>query len=185
MDALTHVFLPLTVAYVLRRDLFERHNDLAIGLFGLLPDFDKLIGVPGLLHSLVTLVPICAVLIGFDYWYRGDTTYGLLASAFVMSHLVLDIIEGVTVPLLFPLVTTGVGLTYPMEVVFGTGLLGFTFQGPPIALEFGELRTGYAASPDVDTNTFGFINGYGVASLLVFVVVYAGLNRQDQSSETR
>ena len=172
MDPLTHVFLPLLVAYVLRPDLFPDYRYLLLGGFGVIPDLDKLIGIPGLLHSLVTLVPLCVVLIAADYWYRGDSTYGLLASAFLLSHLLLDIIEGVPVTLLYPFVTTGVGLAYPMEVVFGTGPLGFTFQNPPIALEFSETRTGYAESDAVEANTFGFIDEYGVTSTITFVVVY-------------
>ena len=182
MDVLTHVFIPLTIAYVLRPDLFPTPRYLALGMFGLLPDLDKLLGVPGLLHSLVTVVPICLGVIAVGHWYRGDSTYGVLASAFVMSHLLLDVIEGVPVPLLFPIVSTGVGLSYPMSVVFGAdvGLLGFTFQGSPVSLEVGEIQTGHAVDPEVDTNTFGFVNGTGIMSALVFLTVYVGLQRTEQ-----
>ncbi|TYL36428.1 hypothetical protein CV102_22660 [Natronococcus pandeyae] len=182
MDALTHVFLPLTIAYVLRRDLFQQPQYLLLGLFGLVSDLDKPLGVPGLLHSLVTLVPICLILIVIDYWYRDDTTYGLLTSAFVLSHPVLDILEGVTVPLLYPLVATGVGFTYPMTVVFGpdAGALWFALEGPPVALEFGEPRLGHATDPDVTENTYGVIDGYGVASTLTFLFVYGGLEWQER-----
>ena len=174
MDPLTHVFLPLLVAYVVRPDLFSRPRYMALAGFGLLPDFDKLIGIPGLLHSLVTLAPICLALLVFERRVRGNVQYSGIAVLFIVSHLLLDVVEGVTVPLLFPLVTIGVGFAYPMEVVFGTGPLGFSFQGWPVTLESGEPRTGYAASDDVDTNTFGFINSFGIATTLAFATAYIG-----------
>lgn len=174
MDPLTHVFLPLLIAYVIRPDLFSQPRYIALAGFGLLADFDKLIGVPGLLHSLVTLVPICLLLIGIERTVRGEIHYSAIAVLFILSHLPLDIIEGVTVPLLYPLVTTGVGFVYPMEIVFGTGPFGFTVQGWPIALEFGGLRTGHAASSAVDTNTFGLLNEFGIASMLAWVAAFVG-----------
>jgi hypothetical protein len=183
MDALTHLFLPLLVAYVVRPDLFSKPRYMALGGFGLLADFDKLLGVPGLLHSLVTLVPICLGLVAVERVIRKEIHYSRLASVFIMSHLVFDIIEGVTVPLLFPLVTTGIGLAYPMEVVFGTGTLGFTFQGWPVTLKIGVLRTGHAAA-DVATNTFGFINGFGVASLLAFLTAFVSQSYVSDNGES-
>jgi hypothetical protein len=174
MDPLTHVFLPLLVAYVIRPNLFRQPQYITLAGLGLLADLDKLIGRPGLLHSLLTLIPICLLLIAVERLIREEIHYSKFALLFTLSHLPLDIIEGVTVPLLFPLLTTGVGLGYPMEVVFGTGPLGFRFQGPPVALEIGELRTGHSASPDVETNTFGFINRFGVASALAWIVAFVG-----------
>lgn len=174
MDALTHVFLPLLVIYVLRPELFSVPHSFAIGLFGLLADFDKLIGIPGLLHSLVTLVPICIGMLLLEQAFRGRYHYSTLASVFTLSHLPLDIIEGVTVPLFYPLISTGVGLAYPMALLVGpeAGPLWFAFDGLPISLQFGELRTGHAVSDAVDSNEFGFVNGYGVATMLTFIVVF-------------
>ena len=174
MDALTHLFLPLLVAYVLRPDLFGQPRYLALGLFGLLADLDKLIGTPGLLHSLVTLLPICVGMLLLERVFRGEYQYSAIASGFTLSHLPLDIIEGVTVPLLYPIVTTGVGLAYPLGLTVGpeAGPLWFAFDGVPITLEFGELRTGHAVSDEVNSNEFGFINGYGVGTMLTFLLVF-------------
>lgn len=174
MDALTHVFLPLLVVYVLRPGLFSEPHYLAIGLFGLLADLDKLIGIPGLLHSLVTLVPICIGMLLFERTFRGRYHYSVIASVFTLSHLPLDIIEGVTVPLFYPVISTGIGLVYPMVLLVGpeAGPLWFAFDGLPISLEFGGLRTGHAVSDEVDSNEFGFVNGYGVATMLTFIVVF-------------
>ncbi|PSP90549.1 hypothetical protein BRC90_01165 [Halobacteriales archaeon QS_4_69_34] len=173
MDALTHVFLPLLTAYAFRPDSFSLQHYLPLGLFGLLADLDKLVGLPGLLHSLVTLVPICVSMLVLERFLRGGHHYSIIASAFTLSHLLLDIIEGVTVPLLYPAVTTGVGISYPMELLVGPGAGPFWFavDGPPAALDFGGLRTGHAAS-EVTSNEFGFINGYGVATTLTFVLVF-------------
>lgn len=174
MDALTHVFLPLLVAYILRPVLFSQPHYLAFGLFGLFADFDKLIGIPGLLHSLLTLVPICVGILLLERIFRGEYHYSIIASAFILSHLPLDIIEGVTVPIFFPIITAGVGLAYPMALIVGpeAGPLWFAFDGLPVTLEFGELRTGHAASDVVNSNEFGFINGHGVATLLTFLFVF-------------
>lgn len=174
MDALTHVFLPLLMVYVLRPGLFSGPHYLAMGLFGLLADLDKLIGIPGLLHSLVTLVPICIGMLLLERAFRGEYHYSAIASVFTLFHLPLDVIEGVTVPLFYPVISTGVGLAYPMVLLVGpeAGPLWFTFDGLPISLEFGELRTGHAVSDDVDSNQFGFLNGYGVVTMLTFIVVF-------------
>lgn len=175
MDALTHVFLLLLVAYALRPDLFSQPHYLVLGLFGLLPDLDKLIGIPGLLHSLVTLMPICISVLLIERKFRGEYHYSALASAFTLSHLPLDIIEGVTIPIFYPIITTGVGLSYPMGLLVGpeAGPLWFAFEGLPVSLEFGELKTGHAASDEIDSNEFGFLNGYGVTTMLTFVIVFA------------
>lgn len=166
MDALTHVFLPLTVAYAVRPQLFDRPTYLGLGVLGLLSDGDKFIGHPGLLHSLATLVPICAGLVAVEYFWRGKVRYSVIAAAFVLSHLVLDVVDGGPVPLLYPLSTAGIGLTYPIQVAFGEGLLGIAFHGSPVA-----LRT---TAPQPGFNTYGFLNGFGVASTLTFLAVYAG-----------
>jgi len=183
MDPLTHIFLPLTIAYVLRGDLFGRSRYLLFCLFGLVPDIDKLIGVPGLFHSLVALIPFCLVIVVVRYRNEPRATYGVLASVFVFSHLLLDFLEGVTVPLLYPIVETGVGLTYPGTIVFGPGAgpLWIAFDGLPIALTVGQLRTGHADAA-VSANTFGFLNGFGIAAMLTFFLVYGGLQYQEQTS---
>jgi hypothetical protein len=169
-DFLTHLFLPLTAAYVLRRDLFQSPLYLGVGAFGLLADLDKLLGRPGLLHSLVTLVPLCLVVLGVERWWRGESKHGPLIVALVLSHLVLDFLDGGPVPLLFPLIETGVGLEYPVRTVFGQGPIGLTFEGPLV-----RLRT---SVPSGGFNTYGFINGFGVANALLFLIIYFGSERR-------
>lgn len=169
MNALTHVFLPLVVAYAVRPDLFAEPRRLAIGAFGLLPDADKLLGMQGLLHGLVALIPIVALLFVLEWRLRGRLTYATLSALIVGSHLLLDFLAGGPVPLLFPLVDSGIGLTYPMTVSFGEGPLWVAFEGPLVGLTTGSPQPGYG--------TFGFIDGFGVASTLAFLVVYGGRER--------
>lgn len=167
MDALTHLFLPTTIAYVLFPDLFERRRYLALGVFGLLSDFDKFLGVPGTLHSLVTLVPLCVGLVAAERLLRGAVRYSPVVAGIVLSHPLLDVVEGGPAPLLAPLVETGVGFRYPVRVSFGEGLLGIRFHGPFVELVSTTPRPGF--------NTYGFVNGFGVTSMLVFVVLFVGL----------
>lgn len=169
-DFLTHVFLPLTGAYVLRRHRFRSPLYLGLGAFGLLPDFDKFLGYPGLLHSLITLVPLCLIVVAGERWLSGRSAYGPVIAALVCSHLVLDFVDGGPVPLLYPLVETGVGLEYPVRTVFGQRPLGVTFEGSLVQLRTAAPRGGY--------NTYGFIDGFGVASALLFLTVYAGMKWQ-------
>jgi len=46
VDFLSHLFVPLTAAYVLRRDLFASAWAVALAGFGLLADVDKFLGTP-------------------------------------------------------------------------------------------------------------------------------------------
>lgn len=178
MDFLTHLFLPLTAVYVVRRDLFDSPWPLGLAAFGLLPDFDKFLRMPGLLHSLVTIVPLCLVILALERWLRGDLRYGPVVVALVGSHLLLDFLDGGPVPLLYPLVETGIGLQFPAQTVFGQGPLGLRFEGPLVALRTASVRP--------ENFTYGFIQGGGVASMLLFAVVYAGdrLRGQRDGRET-
>lgn len=164
MDAISHVFLPLTVAYVLRRELFASPDRLFLAGFGLLSDLDKLLGMPGLLHSLVALVPLSAALLAAEWLHRRELTWSPLVVAFIASHLVLDFVDGGPVPLLYPVVETGIGLEYPARSVFGTGPLGVAIEGPLATMRVRAPRAGF--------NTYGFVDGAGVASALVFAAIY-------------
>lgn len=163
MDVLTHLCLPISAAYVLREDYFDHPLVFGLAGLGLLSDFDKFLGMPGLLHSLVTLVPICGGLLGLEYLVRGRLEYAPLAVALVLSHLVLDFIDGGPVPLLFPFIETGVGIQYPAQTVFGSGPVGMDVQGSLVSIRAKAPRQGF--------NQYGFINGAGVASALLFVTV--------------
>ncbi|EMA44799.1 hypothetical protein C449_09079 [Halococcus saccharolyticus DSM 5350] len=153
-------------------ELFEQRYLLALGGFGVLSDLDKFLGIPGALHSLVTLVPLCIGLIVAERVLRGRTAYSPLVAGFVLSHPLIDIIDGGPVPLFAPLIDAGIGLRYPMQVSFGEGPLGIVFEGPLLALATATPRAGF--------NTYGFINAFGVTSVLLFAVLYVGLERRSR-----
>ena len=169
MDLLTHLFLPLTVVYVLRGESFDHPATFGLTGFSVLADFDKFLGQPGLLHSLLTLAPICAVILAAERWYRGGWQYAPLVTAFIGSHLVLDVIDGGPVPLLYPLVEGGIGFQYPAQTVFGRGPVGLAVEGQLIATRTTAPRPGF--------NTYGFITGDGIAWALVFLVLFVGIER--------
>lgn len=175
MDVLSHLFLPLVAAYVVRPEVFESPWALGLAGFGLLSDFDKFLGTPGLLHSLVTIGPICAAVLLLEYRWRGELTWSPVVAALIASHLVLDVVDGGPVPLLFPVLKTGIGLEYPVRTVFGQGLFGLQFEGPLVALRTTAPRPGY--------NTYGFVKGAGVASMLLFGLIYV-TDRWDEWAET-
>src|SRR3989454_9921806 len=94
-------------------------------LGGVLPDFDiyfkPLIQHHTYTHSLIILLPICAVLV---IRFKG---LGLAFSAGILSHLVADSIVG-TIPPLYPLSNfqfgISLGLPSPADTVLEVGTLG-------------------------------------------------------------
>lgn len=171
MDPLTHVFLPLTVAYAVRPELFAAPRHFAVAGFGLVPDLDKFVGQQGLLHALPALSVLAIALLVGERRLTGRRTYAALAVAFLASHLLLDFLDGGPVPLLFPFVKTGAGLTYPMTLTFGEGPLGVVVRGPPVALRSGAPRTGHQSFGGIVTST-------GIASVLTFLGVLFGRTRE-------
>lgn len=163
-DFLTHIFLPLTAAVVLWPERFRSPLFLGMAGFGLLADLDKFLGQPGLLHSLVTLVPMALVVVIIERIWNDYLQLSPLIVFFIFSHLVLDFLDGGPVPLLFPLWAEGIGLQYPARTVFGSGPFGVSIDGPLVALRLSTPRSGF--------NSYGFISGFGVTSLLLFVLVY-------------
>jgi LexA-binding, inner membrane-associated putative hydrolase len=94
-------------------------------LAGVLPDFDiyfkPLIQHHTYTHSLIILLPICAVLV---VRFKG---LGLAFSAGILSHLVADSIVG-TIPPLYPLsnfqLGISLGLPSPVDTTLEVGALG-------------------------------------------------------------
>lgn len=168
MDPLAHVFLPLLVVYAVRPGLFERPWPFGLAGFGLLPDADKFLGLQGLGHSLVTLVPLGVLVWAGARYVDVDEaeSYAVVGLFFIASHIVLDTLDGGPTPLLYPFVHQGVGVVYPATVAFGEGWVGFVVRGPVIAFRTVAPRSGY--------QSFGFLNGFGLASALAFLSVVLG-----------
>ena len=166
MDALTHFFLPLTAAYVIVGERVPTWFLLPLCGVALLPDLDKFLGAPGLLHSLLTLAPLAGAIVVLEWRARRTLVLSTLVLALLGSHLLLDLLDGGPIPLLYPVVDGGVGLTYPGRAVFGTGLLGVDVEGPLVALRTATPRQGF--------NAYGFVTGFGVVSALLFGTIVAG-----------
>lgn len=166
MDPLAHLFLPLLVAYAVRPDLFARPQHFVIAVFALVPDFDKFLGMQALLHSLPSLSLVTLVVLAVGRHRREWWVYALLAVGFLWSHILLDLLDGNPVPWLWPFVRQGYGIHFPMRIAFGEGLLGFRLEGLPVAIHTGVPRKGH--------QTFGLVNGFGVASMLAFLVAFVG-----------
>jgi hypothetical protein len=128
-------------------------------LAGILPDFDiyfkPLIQHHTYSHSLIILLPICAVLL---IRHRG---LGPAFSAGILSHLVADSIVG-TVPPLYPMsdfeLGLGLGLPSPADTVLEIGALGLVmvlaYLNGDYKLVTGSHREGiYLAIPMVSIVT--------------------------------
>lgn len=170
MDALTHLFLPLVVVMAYRPALLDSPIAVPIVLFGLAPDFDKLLGAIGLFHSLLVLVPVgLAILVvsrvAADRGFDRARAYGMVAVLLLGSHLLLDFIDGGPVTLLAPVVAEGVGLEYPMRVFFGESAVSVTSSGPVVRLRVGTPRN--------CVHPYTPLDSVGVASTLLFVTLYA------------
>jgi len=169
MDILTHIFLPLTVLYILKKEWFNPPYHLALVLFTIFPDFDKFIGIPGIFHSFFTLVPLILVLFIFEKLAKGSGIYTSIAAFFIFSHLFLDFLDASPIFPLYPLIKTGVMLKFPLEISFHN--FGFSFVGPLIQIIYTELKAGF--------NTYeGILSGFGVVSMLLFVMVYIGTRKR-------
>lgn len=165
MDAFTHIFLPLILIYVVKRKYFNSNPLVfSLALFAVLPDFDKFLGMPGMLHSLLTLIPIVTAVFLLEEKLHGTKKYSVIIAFFIFSHLFLDFLGDGIVPLLHPIVKTGIGLRYPIQIVFGEGTLGATIEGSIKLVKH---------APDPGFNSYeGLITGYGIAAALLFVTLY-------------
>jgi hypothetical protein len=120
MDILTHIFLPLTLVYVLRGDFKTKHFPLA--LLATLPDFDVLTGIHrGLFHSIIFLAPTSALTLLVEYALKRRLKYSLIALLFLYSHIILDFLSG-GVPLLYPIANQGIGVEFPFIIRFGESI---------------------------------------------------------------
>lgn len=165
MDILTHIFMPLTALYVFKKELFNPPYCFALVLFALIPDFDKFMGIPGVFHSFFTLLPFILVIFLLEKLAKGSGIYTGIAAIFIFSHLFLDFLEASPIFPLYPLIKTGLMLKFPLEIAFNN--FGFSFNGPFIQIIYTELKAGF--------NTYdGILSGFGIVSMLLFVLVYLG-----------
>ena len=164
-DLLSHIFLPLILIYAVRGELKPHY--IALTPFALLPDLDKFLGVVGLLHSLVTITPLCLMLILLERTagkLANKNTYerSLIASFYVFSHLFLDVLDGGPVPLLYPFVKEGIGLVFSATLELGSNPSEFSVNNvlPQVVYEVPE-----------PSKSYGILSGFGVASAILFLLM--------------
>ena len=175
MDVLTHLFLPIAVAFAIQPDLFPSPRYFALAVFAILPDFDKLLGIPGLLHSVFVVGVIGLVAFILERRFAGTRSYAAVTTIFLASHLLLDFLDGGPVTFLYPLVETGVGLEYPSQIVFGDAVQNVTVRNPLPRVQVDATNSNRTA--------YSLVNGYGILSALVFVTVYLGLEPRRTSED--
>jgi len=159
MDILTHIFLPLTLLYVLKRGFKTKHFPLA--LFAILPDFDVLTGIHrGLFHSIIFLAPLSALMLATEYASKKRLKYSLIALFFLYSHILLDFLAG-GVPLLYPIVNQGVGIKFPFIIRFGESI-SIVDVTPKLVYNYPQPVHG-----EVDA-----FSGFGVANTTLFLLIY-------------
>ncbi|MEM2153221.1 MAG: metal-dependent hydrolase [Candidatus Bathyarchaeia archaeon] len=159
MDILTHIFLPLTLTYVLRKDFRAKHFPLA--LLAVLPDFDVFTGTHrGVFHSLLFLAPLACAMLAVEYVFKRQLKYSVLAAGFLFSHIILDLLIG-GVPLLYPLVNLGVGFNFPFIIRFGESV-SIVDVMPKIVYNMPQAVCG-----EMDA-----FSGFGIAITAAFIIIY-------------
>jgi len=98
---------------------------------------------------------------------KGTGRYTGIAAFFIGSHLFLDVLDGGPVPFFYPFIKTGIGLEFPLKITFHS--LTFSFQDVPTRLVYAVPKMSF---------TYELLSGFGVASLVLFVIVYLGTRRQ-------
>jgi hypothetical protein len=174
MDFLTHLFLPITVAYVLRPELFPSPWYFLLAGFAVFPDVDKLFQLQGVLHSGIILGVIGMGVWSIERLQRNDSTYATLVTALLYSDLFLDVLDGGPVTFLYPFVDAGIGMTYPAELVVRN-----TFVVPEVHNPLPEVTV---RTPNRERETYPLVDGYGMLSAVTFFTVYVGQRLQNRSS---
>jgi len=175
MDVLTHLFLPITIVYAVRPDLFPSPWYFALAGFAVLPDFTKLLGIPGILNSVFVVGGIGIVLTVSERRLYDTVTYATIATLLLASHLLLDFLDGGPVMLFYPFIKTGVGLEYPTQIVFGDAVHDIAVHDP-----IPRIQTG---TTNASREAYSLVNGYGVLSALALLTVYLGNEIQRRNED--
>ncbi|MDI9624531.1 MAG: metal-dependent hydrolase [Methanothermobacter sp.] len=162
MDILAHIFIPLTIIYSLKKKL-NPYYTFILAFFGLLPDLDKVIGLPGVLHSIITLTIIILPLFIIEKILKNSWAYTSIIALFIFSHLLLDLLDTSPIFPFYPFTNIGLIIEFPLRISFNSP--SFSFMGPLIQVTYTRLETGF--------NTYnGIISGFGIASALLFITLF-------------
>ncbi|MBC7100307.1 MAG: metal-dependent hydrolase [Methanobacteriales archaeon] len=162
MDVLAHIFIPLTIVYFLKKKS-NPYYILTLAFFGLLPDLDKVMGLPGVLHSIITLTIIILPIFIIEKIAKRSWIYTSIIAFFIFSHLLLDLLDASPIFPFYPFSNIGIIIEFPLRISFNGP--SFSFIGSLIQVTYTRLETGF--------NTYnGIISGFGITSALLFITLF-------------
>jgi membrane-bound metal-dependent hydrolase YbcI (DUF457 family) len=138
-DPFTHIIVAVLVLWLFWD---EKYRNYVLLLFPLavLPDIDHFLPPYHrlLLHNVFILVPAISLALYARFRTKNDVLHNvaLIASYFLLSHLLLDLFQGSGVPLFYPFAATTFGFTYELIIAHGSVVL---LPEPPAAFVQSEL----------------------------------------------
>ena len=138
-DPITHIIVAFSLLWLFW-DKKYRNYVLLLFPLAVLPDLDHFLPPYHrlLLHNVLILVPFICLALYARFRAKNDVLYNvaLIASCFLLSHLLLDLFTGAGVPLFYPFIGTTFGFTYELIVAHGSVVL---LPEPPAAFVQSEL----------------------------------------------
>jgi membrane-bound metal-dependent hydrolase YbcI (DUF457 family) len=122
-DPFVHIIVAVSLLWLFC-DKKYRNYVLLLFPLAVFPDLDHFLPPFHLLHlhNIFILVPTLGLALYAHFRAKNAVCYNvaLIASFFLLSHLLLDAFTGAGVPLFYPFVATTVGFTY--ELIIATAL---------------------------------------------------------------
>jgi len=138
-DPITHLIVATSLLWLFW-DKKYRNYVVLLAPFAVLPDVDHFLPPYHrlLLLNVFILVPTICLALYARFRTKNDVLYNvaLVATCFLLSHLLLDLFTGVGVPLFYPLSATTFGFIYVLIVAHGSVVL---LPEPPATFAQSEL----------------------------------------------
>ena len=138
-DPITHLIVATSLVWLFWRRS-TRNYVLLMAPLAVLPDLDHLLPPFHrlLLHNVFILVPTIGLALYARLRAKNDVLFNvaLIATFFLLSHLLLDLFTGAGVPLYYPFSATTFGFTYEFIIAHGSVVL---LPEPPAAFVQSEL----------------------------------------------
>jgi membrane-bound metal-dependent hydrolase YbcI (DUF457 family) len=138
-DPITHIVVATSLLWLFW-DKKYRNYVLLLFPLAVLPDLDHFLPPYHrlLLHNVFILVPTIGLALYARFRAKNDVLYNvaLIATCFLLSHLLLDLFTGAGVPLSYPLSAAAFGFTYELIIAHGSVVL---LAEPPAAFVQSEL----------------------------------------------
>jgi hypothetical protein len=138
-DPITHLIVATSLLWLFW-DKKYRNYVLLLSPLAVLPDVDHFLPPFHrlLLHNIFIIVPTISLAVYARFWAKNDVLFNvsLIATFFLLSHLLLDLFTGAGVPLFYPLTAATIGFTYELVIAHGSVVL---LPEPPAAFVQSEL----------------------------------------------